>query len=96
MKFRVGDLCEIVAPDSPLYHGRECVVTALAQWMDDVVYCESGKDAQPGMFYTIFIPEGGRAYALEHELRLKRPPSWDSWIHDTRDVEREHKQPVTA
>lgn len=96
MKFRVGDLCTLIAPHAPEFHGRDCMVLALAVPMDDVYSMRTQELLPPGMFYEIDVAGDGLAYVLEHELRLKRPPSWDTWILDTRHVEHETKTPVLA
>jgi hypothetical protein len=88
MKFKRGDVCEII--DGPGFRrlrsliGDECVV--VGPW--------PGEQTTPPSYV---IDVGGYLCgAYEHLLRLKRPPSWDKWIFDTRDVKHETKTPVLA
>jgi Neuraminidase (sialidase) len=84
MKFRVGDVCEIIFSTCG-NAGKECTIVR-----DLLLHPRSGE-----LVYTIEVhgsPSGhkhGLWSALPSSLRLKRPPSWDSWITDTREVENE-------
>lgn len=87
-KFRVGDV--VVYLWSRLGHtGKEATVLAV----DQVAYVKGKrrKDAilttlcRPGpVGNEIGFPRGSRA--VPEQLRLKRPPSWDSWLYDTSSI----------
>lgn len=85
-RFRVGDVVEIV--DHPLFVNKHCRkyighVGALLEHMGDGYWLVDG------------ATEAVNRRTCEHHectLRLRRPPSWDQWITDTRDVERECKE----
>ena len=86
MKFKVGDVCVIVATAIPEWaSGMECTITGEEDWQ----HAMSG----PVFAYRITLSNGVNATAVRSVLRLKRPPSWDKWIYDTRDVDTPNKQP---
>ncbi len=71
--FRVGDVCVVVS-----------VTWASAQWMVGKE-CTVIELHEPDYVRTDINSEGSFFYP--HNLRLKRPPSWDKWIYDTSDVD---------
>lgn len=85
MKFRAGDVCEVVPARAAAIPYVGLIVTIAGH----VLTTRKGLE-----FYT--VQELSPHWFAHDELRLLRPPSWDSWITDTRDVERESKRPVLA
>lgn len=92
-RFRVGDVC--VFTESAIYgltgqkaSGLECTVIdgLKTRWM-----WPPGEDRA---CYEVMCEQlASHALLAEpYELRLRRPPSWDRWLYDTRDVERECKE----
>ena len=94
MKFKVGDLCVIVATPGcsfcQPYHGMQCTVGKLIvqpetpEW---VRCCTLQPFTEP--VYGVDCANGQRLAIEESQLRRRRPPSWDKWIFDTRDVQDE-------
>lgn len=91
MKFKVGDVCEIVLDESISQywrssHGAIVTIVALA------------KPACGHNYYLTDLFHGGRrdVEVREDLLRLKRPPSWSQWIYDVSQIEHENKQPVSV
>ena len=86
MKFKVGDVCEIIKAEVELQMvGCECTIVG-------------GPEPCFGNEYigwVIEVPKfrsrhpSGDWCARPEFLRLKRPPSWNKWLYDTRDVEPE-------
>lgn len=102
MKFKSGDLCEVhdacCAQAKQVYAGKECTLLgarpstglncgACGAAIGDAWRCE-GPAAADHPSGTVLVPE--------RFLRLKRPPSWDGWIHDTREVRNETPETVPA
>lgn len=87
MNLKVGDMCVIVsARMKPEALGMECEITSIFitdEW-DCVVNVPGLVNKRGGnLFNTTFA-----------SLRLKRPPSWNSWIYDTSDVDQTDKVPA--
>jgi hypothetical protein len=80
MKFKVGDLCVIVggphwqAGDDSKRIGKECSILV------------GTNDEKFGPCYDVKCADGMVVYITEKSLRLRRPPSWDSWLYDTDKV----------
>lgn len=83
MKFKPGDVCEIVGyVFSPRHVGRQCTL------IDGPRDCRPKN--RPGVIVYGFQCEvdgetGLFTIDIRH-LRLKRPPAWDKWIFDTEPV----------
>ncbi len=97
MKFKPGDVCAIVAqPGCRLcqpYHGMQCTVeTPVAPHPMWARCCTGVRLSEPA--YGVGCANGEKIAVEESQLRLIRPPGWDKWIFDTRDVEREQSTPV--
>lgn len=86
MKFKPGDLCVIVSARAyPDFVGRECVLSHRDEYFGEwILEFADGARPSPDGYYTL----------PDRCLRLKRPPSWDAWIFDTRDVEYEARRQV--
>lgn len=81
-KFRVGDVCIYIdEAANPKMVNAECVIVGLCDENTGDHLCEF-----PGFPSPIST---GLWACFGYQLRLKRPPSWDKWITDTREVERE-------
>lgn len=94
MNFKPGDVCEIVHPKTrPELKGFECEVVDAAHQHSHLPMF--GHNIQ---VRGVLAPDHPRGwfFAEPYQLRLKRPPSWDSWIYDTREVRTSNDQPVSA
>ena len=89
MKFKVGDVCEILrvcgCDMCVPWHGLECTVIQVVGPPNGAHFCFGRGALENCMIYRI-DHQGRRVTVSEDELRLKRPPSWNSWIFDTAPV----------
>lgn len=96
MKFKVGDVCEIVngccISSQSMFAGRECTITDRASRAG--FGCKCGYRTYDYFRVehssSVGVPcHDGCHYVPTEYLRLKRPPSWDSWLYDTSKVKDE-------
>jgi len=87
MNFKVGDVCyfEGLCDRCQEFNGTECrVISDLRER-----YGDSSKTTR--LCHRVHCALDGQQWLCEPKyLRLKRPPSWDKWLYDTSDVEKEH------
>lgn len=90
--FKVGDFCVLVLPGSK-WNGQEVVVTRglevtrMHKISTDKIFIAPA--------YLVVDGGGYETAQLPHELRLRRPPSWDKWIYDTDHVRGETELTTT-
>lgn len=92
MKFKLGDLCEVVASNGFTSINTGCFVVIIG--FRDIPSMSMRFDGEP--MYLVSGSRNGVVAFEESRLRLRRPPSWDLFIFDTSHVEHENKQPVSA
>lgn len=84
MKFKRGDVVELVdSYPGDRWLGTEFMIAGPLQF-HPLAGC---------LVHQLERDGDSSHFAPPENLRLKRPPSWDSWIYDTRDVEREYFAP---
>lgn len=92
--FRVGDV--VIAQnlvEKPCFNGAEGeVIKVCENW--PAVGATTGRKYLLPIAYRVAWRDGSVSAQAPHELRLKRPPSWDKWIYDTSDVD--SHEPVSA
>lgn len=87
-KFKIGDVCVWVGLINwPELNGTECEITKELHW-SVLVDGRSGW-VREGPCYGVKWCDGRHSLAEPHNLKPKRPPSWDSWLFDTSKVKDE-------
>ena len=91
--FKPGDVVIYIAAKNKALIGQEATVLSTGWRLvnkDGTAYREDGIET------TLSVPGPGGTCTVPENLRLKRPPGWNSWLFDTRDVEREQREPAHA
>lgn len=89
-RFRVGDVCELVNPTGARWMEKHVGLTVVILGVRDTGFGPTSI----AFGDTVYALEGAPKrleYLEERYLRLRRPPSWDTWLYTTKDVERERE-----